>query len=267
MTVLEKTDGLTTDQQKAFAAAIKDVDEKGYAVVENVLSDSELQECREALRSLIEEDRRNGVQLSGYAFDTDDKNIRVWDLVIRHPQFRWLVEHPLAIALVKHVIGSNYAVSNLTANITGPGCGRMYMHADQGFVPEPWPPYAFAVNIAWAFDEFTKDNGGTIVVPGSHLRGGGPEPEGGYDDEVAIECPAGSLFVIDGRVWHQTGENITEDQHRAGIFAYYIRDFLKPQRVWPALIAPERKDEFTEELWRRLGMDALGPVSLKTKKV
>lgn len=32
-----------------------------------------------------------------------------------------------------------------------------------------------------------------------------------------IECPSGSIFVMDGRVWHQTGINKTREQTRAGV--------------------------------------------------
>lgn len=49
---------------------------------------------------------------------------------------------------------------------------------------------------------------------------------------VPIECSAGSIFVMDGRVWHQTGTNTTADQTRAGLFAYYVRPFIRPQWNW-----------------------------------
>ncbi len=86
-----------------------------------------------------------------------------------------------------------------------------------------------AINVAWAVDDFSDTNGATRFVPGSHRRDHGPDSGSGSALSVAIECPAGSIFVMDGRVWHQTGLNTTAGETRAALFAYYVRPFIRPQ--------------------------------------
>ncbi|WP_246623775.1 phytanoyl-CoA dioxygenase family protein [Sphingomonas colocasiae] len=250
--------------QGAAARAKADLAASGVAVVTDVLSPERLAAVRAAVQLAIDNDRASGRQVSGYSFDPDDHNIRLWDLILRDRIFRDLAEHPLALDLVAHCLGDDFALSNFTGNITRPGGGRMYMHADQGFLPAPWPPYPMSVNVGWAIDDFTFENGGTIYVPGTHDRTEGPRPEGGYPDERAVECRAGSFFVMDGRVWHQTGANVSQNIERTGLFAYYVRPFIVPQRPWARIIPPEMEAEFTPSLWRRLGLADLPILTLRS---
>lgn len=254
------------EEDERLGQARADLDETGVAIVEGVLSAAELGEVRDAIAALIAEDEAAGRQLRNFSYDPDDRTVRLMDLVIRHEPFRKLVEHPLATALVRHVLGDNYRVSNFSGNITEPGNARMFMHADQGFLPAPWPPYAMSINIGWAIDDFTIENGGTIYIPGTHRETHGPRPEGGYPGEVSVQCPAGSLFAMDGRTWHQTGNNVTEGTSRTGLFAYYVRPFIVPQRPWTILVDQSRRDEFSADLWQRLGLEVGPTLTLRSTR-
>ena len=37
------------------------------------------------------------------------------------------------------------------------------------------------------------------------------------------------MILMDGRVWHTSGNNVTEDQDRALIFSYYSAPYIRPQ--------------------------------------
>jgi len=231
--------------------ARRDLKETGLGVIRGVLNAVELQRVRDAVDRAIDEDRRKGVPVEGFAFDPDDRNVRLFDLVNKDAVFRELVEHPLAMTMVRETIGDSILLSNFSGNRTAPGSGAMGMHSDQGYVPGPWhEPMAF--NVAWAIDDFTAENGATRFVPGSHLKGHGPSPE---DSALTapIECPAGSIFLLDGRTWHQTGANTSADQTRIGLFAYYIKGFLRPQWNWYTTMRPEVLAGASEQLREMLG--------------
>ena len=215
------------------------VDRDGLCIIENVLDADALARVRTALHQGIARDESSGVPVRGFAFDPDARNVRIFDLIGKNQVFIDLVEHPIAVELVGHVIGNPFSLSNFSGNITAPGSGAMGMHADQGYVPAPWPPYPMAVNVAWAIDDFTDMNGATRYVPGSHRLDHGPGVAETPKTEP-IECAAGSIFVMDGRVWHQTGVNRTADVTRIGLFAYYIRPFIRPQWDWTSTIRPEQ---------------------------
>ncbi|MDP3659421.1 phytanoyl-CoA dioxygenase family protein [Phenylobacterium sp.] len=238
-----------------LAAMLAELDEHGVVVAPDVLSAAELAAARGAVDELIAADRAAGAQLAGFHYDPDDRNIRIVDLAPRSEVMRSLVEHPLALALVEHALGADFRLSNFSGNRTAPGSGRMGMHADQGFLPSPWPPYAMAFNIGWALDDFTPQNGGTRYIPGSHKRDHGPKWNGDYAEARPIVCRAGSLFAMDGRVWHQTGANVTDAETRTGLFAYYVRPFIVTQRPWPALIPRAKRDELTPRVAELLGFE------------
>ena len=165
----------------------------------------------EALYRAASEDRARGrEQKFRLDYTHDETNQRVWNLLSRDPVFADLVEDPLALGLVKSTIGWPALLGNISANITGPGGGEMVLHADQIFVPEPWPAKPQGVNVAWCVDDFTDENGATRIVPGSHRLNRKPAPDEAAKDSVALEAPAGSIIVMESRVWHKTGNNRTQ---------------------------------------------------------
>ena len=73
-------------------------------------------------------------------------------------------------------------------------------------------------------------------------------------------APAGSIVVMDGRVWHTSGANITKDEDRALLFGYYSADFLRPQVNWNALLSDETQGSLDPWMRARLGLDATANV-------
>lgn len=88
--------------------------------------------------------------------------------------------------------------------------------------------YLASVNVMLAIDEYTAQNGGTIVAPGTQQR---PErPSDAYLAAAAmpVECPAGSVVVFDSTLWHAAGQNHTRAD-RLGINHQFTRSFVKQQ--------------------------------------
>ncbi|HKC52080.1 MAG TPA: phytanoyl-CoA dioxygenase family protein [Myxococcota bacterium] len=239
------------------------LDAEGVCIVRDVLDRAGIERAKRALLAGIASDESSGVPVRGFPFDPDTKNVRLFDLIGKDPVFAELAEHPLALELVTHSIGTPFLLSNFSANVTAPGSAAMYMHADQGYVPAPWPPYPMATNVAWALDDFSAANGGTRFVPRSHLRDRGPDPSV-QTETVAMECPAGSIFVMDARVWHQTGPNRTADQTRAGLFGYYVRPFIRPQWNWYQTVTPELLARLSPGMREMLGFGSNVTSSLES---
>jgi len=233
-------------------AALAQLDEHGYAIVENALDPAAVGDVRERLFRAADRSEQVGVPTTGYAFDPDRYNRRVFHLFNLDPVFVELIGRPDALAFVQHVLGETYLISNFSANITRCGNAPMQLHADQGYVPAPWPAQPLAVNVAWLLDDFTAENGGTRYVPGSHLRGHGPDPSVATAT-VPITAPAGSLLVMDGRLWHQTGENRTPGVERAALFGYYVARWLRPQINWNVVLWPEVAATLDPAFLDRLG--------------
>lgn len=245
---MESAASPTTD----ISRARQDLATYGVAILRDVLTPEKTAEVRRRLYAAIPVSEADEVGTRGFAFDPDDHNIRVWHLLNLDPVFVELTRHPVALDFVRHLLGPDFMVSNCSANITEPGNQPMTMHADQGYVLPPWPDRPLACVVAWLLDDMTEQNGGTRYVPGSHHRSHNPDPKQRYDT-VGVVAPAGSIAVMDGRLWHQTGANSTRDTRRAAILPYYTLRWLRPQVNWNAALWPQTVAQLDEAFLHLLG--------------
>jgi ectoine hydroxylase-related dioxygenase (phytanoyl-CoA dioxygenase family) len=239
----------TSGLEEAFASLAR----QGFCIVPEVLSPPQIT----ALRTrLIEQGQ--GEDAAGVAFHDRKANQRIWMMVTKGRMFRDLVVHPFGETIMGHLLGRDFLLSSLTANIARPGGDLMYLHADQGYV-DFWTPKPVVANILWMLDDFTEENGGTRLIPGSHLRP--REDDDRQARTIAAVGKAGSALVFDGRLIHGTGANRTADVQRHGILSYFCRPFVRQQENFflglaPAVRAQER-EAFLERLdyriWAGLG--------------
>ena len=242
-----------------LAQAARDIKTHGLCMVEGVLAGDTLKRVRDALYRAADDDRARGrEQKFGLDYAHDDTNQRVWNVLSRDPVFSDLVEHPAALELLRSVIGWPALLGNISANITGPGGGEMVLHADQIFVPEPWPAEPQGVNICWCVDDFTEENGATRMAPGSHLLHRTPRADEAGVATVPMEAPAGTMIVMESRVWHKTGHNSTADKRRAGIFAWYTKPIYRTQENWFLALDPSVKQFASDTMLELLGYKTAG---------
>jgi hypothetical protein len=242
----------TTDVQQA----VDDVRRTGCALLTGRLAGDRLARARDAVHRAAADDRAAG-RSSDFALDYGAGNVRVWNMLVRDPVFAELVQDDDALAILEALIGWPALLGNLSANITGPGAEGGALHADQIFVPEPWPAEPQGLNLAWCLDDFTAANGATRIVPGSHRASRNARPEDA-DAAVPVQAPAGTLLVLDSRTWHRTGENTTADVHRAGLFGWYTRPIYRPQENWFLSLPPDFVDDASDALLTLLGWRTSG---------
>ena len=237
--------------------AERDLAEHGICFVSDVLTAQQITDARDALYRAARHDEQRGVRQSGFGLDYGDGNHRVWNVLSRDPVFVELVEHPVALRLLRATLGWPALLGNLSANIATPGATGGVLHADQVFVPEPWSAEPQGMNIAWCLDEFTAENGATRFVPESHRLNRGPTPEDD-DSSVPAIAPAGTMIAFESRVWHRTGENTTSDQNRAGLFAWYSRTIYRTQENWFLSLSPWVLENASDDLLTLLAYKSEG---------
>jgi hypothetical protein len=164
-TALDVLPAPTEDPERAE----RDLRTHAICAVTGVLDDATLSTMRSDLYVAATHDRRRGWEQHDFVLDPDSTNQRVWNVLSRSPVFIDLVEHPVALRLLRAVLDWPMLLGNISGNITGPGGAAGVLHADQLFVPDPWPAAPQELNATWCVDDFTADNGATCFVPGSHL--------------------------------------------------------------------------------------------------
>lgn len=109
----------------------------------------------------------------------------------------------------------------------------------------------------------TKENGATMYLPGSNKFVTKDElPENAPELLVPFEAKAGDIIAMDGRVWHTSGSNITKDQDRALLFAYYTSPHIRQQVNWAVKLPREVQDTLTPEQKSLLGLDPVANLGL-----
>ena len=202
-------------------------------------------------------------------------NQRIWMLVNKGRLFVDLLQHSNVRNIVSSILGDQYILSSHIANIARPGGVAMRLHTDQWWMPPPTRPDRrclpagsinrtrfdideihgaaisppVVVNVLWMLDSFTEDNGGTQVVPGSHLLGRQPDEDA---VSVAATAPAGTVLVVDGRTWHGTGANIGSGERRAVLTTFCAPQF-RPQENYTVGTRSEVLDRADDDLRTLLG--------------
>ena len=123
--------------------------------------------------------------------------------------------NPPLLALVTYLLGYSAVLSNMGCWMKGPNRSNFPLHTDSGGLPSPFPPQAYAAQCTYLLTDFTRENGATAIVPGSHKYGRAPVGRetilAENDKAIAIEGKAGSLVVWHGNAWHACVPS-----HRAG---------------------------------------------------
>ena len=279
MTQTSSSSNLYPQATTRLTMAKQDLDQFGYCLLENALSP----EATTALRTRLVEQAEAEIQL-GLDYQGNDGKHMVWFLLNKGQLFQDLLFHPQLELLISHVLGQTYLLSSYDGHISKPGATEVF-HTDQWWMPIPtntkketlirpgsvtrdfrghhvggdetMNPTSIApavcCNAMWMLDDFTTENGATIVVPGSHLSGRQPDPE---LDNTANWVPAlgsaGTVVILDGRIWHSTGPNHS-DNLRIGITTYFCAPQFRQQQNFFLGTSPSVLESASEELLSLLG--------------
>jgi ectoine hydroxylase-related dioxygenase (phytanoyl-CoA dioxygenase family) len=227
-----------------YANAIR---EDGYLVVEDVVP----RELVGALAGKIDELLVElEIPTGGNAF-LGRRTRRIFNLLARHELFRAVPVFPRTLPVVERVLDPECLLSSLTAIEMGPGQERQPIHADDGShgFPRPAPP--MVVVAMWALTDFTRENGGTHIVPGSHRLARRPA-RGEAHASTQVEMPAGGVLFYNASLWHGGGENRSTGR-RMAIVANYCAGFLRQEECQLLAIPREQVAEFPPRLRSLVG--------------
>jgi ectoine hydroxylase-related dioxygenase (phytanoyl-CoA dioxygenase family) len=202
---------------------------EGCCVVENVLGPALIEAIRPAMYRCRE---RITAELGTERLDRAGE-LGVLRLMLKfEPVFFRLLELPEVLAIVDAAVAPT-----------------AILHLQNGFILPSHPPgevpsvfqnryhrdfprflngYVASINVLFAIDRFTRDNGATFVVPGSHQRAAPPDEATIAASAIPVECASGSMVVFDSTLWHAAGAN-SSGRDRLAINHQFTRSWIKQQ--------------------------------------
>jgi len=165
-----------------------------------------------------------------------------------------LMNHTIEKVLTA-VLGHHY-LSGPAAIEIGPGEVPQPLHRDDAVFPIPRPRDELMVSVMWPLVSFTANNGGTLVVPGSH-RWIDREPN--PNEAISIIAEPGDALIYRGSLWHGGGANNTQ-QSRVGVVLNYSVSWLRQVENHTLSVPPDAASEIPEPVLALLGYSLFPPV-------
>ena len=255
----------------------------GYVIIENVLTQSEVDLVKDTLYGIEADFRRTGELPGPNCFNTSTSEtfFRIDNLPHLAPCFFDYITHPFIVGMAEEIIGGPARLSQSDAHIRRPvenkedhfgfhrGINPAYSHYEQGL-------YHFSfVKALTNLTDLGPDDGGTTVIAGTHKVPTDVPQEAivaaAMDDRSMIhqvEAPAGSTLLFYESLLHASGI-IKSNRDRLLVLGGYVPsmfqawnrydpdpDFAKAlSNQHRALITGEQKFQWTRKL-RDLAMPA-----------
>ena len=186
-------------------------------IIDNLIDQDQVEKISSDLNPYLKIDAFGRDEFTGF------KTKRVGALIARSEACQELALHKKINEVSKSYLephGDGYQLHFTSAVCIGPGESKQILHRDRGiwggYLPRKVEPLMSTI---WAITEFTKANGATQIVPGSHKWDKDRVPQ---EDEIAYaEMKAGSVLLYTGTVLHGGGQNLTLNESRTGVFLHY----------------------------------------------
>jgi ectoine hydroxylase-related dioxygenase (phytanoyl-CoA dioxygenase family) len=236
------------------AHIIEILKEDGCVVIDQVLSESEVFSLQKDLEKHF--DQIPDCQGDFYGYATK----RLGALFTKSKHFQKMAIVPSILAVMDEFLlsGCSQYQINLTQAISiGPREIKQIMHQDDPMFPFLHPGQEIMLNCMWAVDDFTEENGATILVPGSHLwsreRSLNLDAENLAPDLITKGVmKKGSVLIYLGSLFHSGGQNKTNQRRCGAVISYSLGWLRQAENSYLAYSAEELR-KMPENLNRLLG--------------
>ncbi|MFO0997697.1 MAG: phytanoyl-CoA dioxygenase family protein [Alphaproteobacteria bacterium] len=258
-----------------------DISAYGYCLIAEAYAPAQIEAFRARLAEQAEAERKQGYHRRSLVQDPAGINQWINMLINKGTVFRQVLHHPLITGVLDHVLGRDHVLSEISSHITRPGAALLPLHIDQWWMPAPAMPdddYVrpadisrtnirmgkleksktpinppMCVNAMCMVSDFTEENGGTRLVPTSHLTGLQPDQAVPHSvPSVAATGPAGTVVIWEGRTWHAAGANVSNGD-RFGLVSLYAAPQARTLQNFTLGTKAEVLEDASPELLKLLG--------------
>ena len=235
---------------------------EGYTILRNWVNDEWLNKFKERLPKLFKEhseirkENNNGIVSDGVAMNVLASD----DLFIEFLQV--MLDRGLIKDLEDNYFKRDCILNSFTALNNVPSESKMFhkkVHRDLSGYSHPTP---ILLNMLIMVHDFTIENGGTLILPKSHLEEKEPTEEYWKENSIHMTGKAGDLIIWNSNVYHASGINKTQND-RIAIPITLSLPYYKQLLDYPRAIGLERQSDFNADIQRLLGYHSMPAASVK----
>ena len=220
----------------------------GYVIIERLLTPKQCAAIKAESADLLGRTGRNSFE--------GVKTQRVYDVLSKTRIADRLADHPRILGLMDQLFQPGFLLSQSQIINILPGEEAQGLHHDDMFYRIPRPRQPLGAATIWAIDEFTEDNGATLIVPGSHTWGDDRTPR--ESDAIKAVMPQGSVVFFLGTTWHCGGAN-QSDTARFAITHQYCEAYMRQQENYLLELSKETVRSLSPELQSLVGYSIYPP--------
>jgi ectoine hydroxylase-related dioxygenase (phytanoyl-CoA dioxygenase family) len=217
------------------AQAVESLRMLGYAVLDGGYSAEELDEL--STRFDNAQKRSHAEHGGSEQLARIDEHRTVRAMLSVDPAFLDLARNERLMRVCTTLIG-DYFILNQQNGIINPPNGQSYNQASwhrdlpyQHFVSSR----PLALNALFCLDQFTPDNGSTLVLPATHKQEPFPSDHAVHANAKMVTAPRGCFIVLDAMLYHSGGVNTTAVPRRAINHVYTI-PLIRQQIDFPSIL-------------------------------
>ena len=240
----------------------KDFKKWGYALIEEGMSKKQ---CKVFIDRLLEQ--AEGEKLANVNSLTPSGQY-VHTLINKGKVFRQCIEQDIEAVqagtlienFLNETLGKGWICHSFLANGAEKGYYPQVLHIDQSPLT-PWitEEAPALVNTLYIPQDVNEENGGTLIIPGSHkniIKAGSNGDVGKLNPAINLEASAGTIMLFDGRLLHGTGVNKTSKIRFVAAMSN-VKSWMRSQENWIISVDPEIIKNASPKLLHRMGMQAV----------
>lgn len=220
----------------------------GAVIVEGLMSPKTMLKLDNETKSLLNQTSN----CKGYFFGFETK--RIGSMVGKSQACRELATNLKILSVMDHFLlphCSDYQLNLSQLIDIGPGEKGQIIHADDPLFPfDHSTDMQVMINVMWAIDDFTEENGATRAIAGSHLWERDRHPENEPVEKAVMK--KGSCFIWLGSTRHGGGANHSLERRRGVVISYNLGWLKSTDNHFLSIPMGEVK-KYPQKLQRLLG--------------
>lgn len=238
------------DRNAPADLAMEILERDGAVIYENLLDSAVMDQIESEFKDYLARAQPGEGEFWGF------KTKRFGALIAKSRTFaEQCAPHPKLLAVMDQLLlprCERYQLHVTMMTHIGPNETPQILHRDDNILPFTHPGPQAICNTMWALTNFTRENGATSLILGSHNWDDERLPQESDEISQAV-MTKGSCLLYVGSVWHGGSANTTKDEWRSGLISGYSLGWLRQEENMYLAVPPSIAKELPEHVQHLIG--------------